>query len=252
MGLLSSIFGTTPPPPPEQPPVTEVGPIDDSPEARQFRDALIEKLANGHDPWREGRTISTRVLEAMRAVPRHVFVPNAPLQDAYTDAPLSIGLGQTISQPTIVAIMTDALELTGRERVLEIGTGCGYQTAVLSLLAREVYSIEILETLGMVAAERLRTLGCDNAATRIGSGYGGWPDHAPFDCIVLTAAPPALPAALPLQLADGGVLVAPLGSGDGQRLVRFRRHGVRLEETDLGGVRFVPMVPVAPEPRTGD
>lgn len=249
MRLLSLLHrgSSSTPPPPADAEVSHADAVEaaSESEAREARRALVEQIASGHDPYREGRSLSPRVLEAMRAVPRHFFVPQASLREAYADAPHPIGLGQTISQPTIVAIMTDALELEGHERVLEVGTGCGYQTAVLSRLAREVASVEILEALATQASSRLAALGCTNVTLRVGSGYDGWSERAPFDRIILTAAPPALPARLPLQLVDGGMIVAPVGSGDAQRLFRWRRHGCALEETDLGAVRFVPMVTAA-------
>ena len=190
----------------------------------------------------------------MRAVPRHLFVPEVAIARAYEDVPVPIGQGQTISQPTIVAVMTEALELTGRERVLEIGTGCGYQTAILSALAREVFTIELLAPLARRAWERFGALGLENVQARVGDGYRGWPEKAPFDRIVLTAAPPALPEALLAQLADGGRLVAPVGPAPTevddrteQRLMIVTRRGDAFEERDLCGVRFVPMVRRDPE-----
>jgi protein-L-isoaspartate(D-aspartate) O-methyltransferase len=162
---------------------------------------------------------------------------------AYADHPQPIGLGQTISQPTIVALMSQAIELDGPERVLEIGTGSGYQAAILAVLAHEVFTIEIVEPLGQSARARLAELGYSNVHVRIGDGYAGWPDKAPFDRILLTASPPEIPQALVDQLADGGVIVAPVGpEGEAQRLVRWKKRGTSLERTDLGGVRFVPMV----------
>jgi protein-L-isoaspartate(D-aspartate) O-methyltransferase len=208
--------------------------------AAQARSALVDHVA------RSSPGLDPRVLEVLRDVPRHLFMPHASLADAYLDHAFPIGHGQTISQPTVVAIMTDALRLTGSERVLEIGTGSGYQAAVLSRLAREVHTIEIVESLGNEARERLARLGYSNVQVRIGDGYRGWPELAPFDRIILTAAPPSLPPALIEQLVDGGVLVGPLGVGDDQSLVRWVKHGDRLEATTLGGVRFVPMVPATP------
>src|SRR5262249_12815799 len=152
---------------------------------------------------------SDRVRGAMMRVPRHLFVPGASLEEAYDDAPFPIGHGQTISQPAVVAVMTEALELGGRERVLEGGTGSGSEAAVLSLLSSDVYTIEIVTDLAEIARERLATLGYANVHVRAGDGYAGWPEHAPFDRIIVTAAPPELPRALVDQLAEGGVLVAP-------------------------------------------
>jgi protein-L-isoaspartate(D-aspartate) O-methyltransferase len=190
-----------------------------------------------------GDVRSPRVLDALRRVPRHRFMPLASLRQAYTDRPFPIGHDQTISQPTIVAMMTQALELGGTESVLEIGTGSGYQAAVLALLVPKVRSIEIVPELGNSARERLKELGYANVEVRVGDGYAGWPDAAPFDRILLTAAPPEVPKALVQQLKEGGVLVAPVGpEGAVQTLFRYRKRGGKLEQEALGAVRFVPMV----------
>ena len=210
----------------------------DTEAARAKRAELVRSMAA------RGYVKSDRVLDAMRRVPRHLFVPGAPLSEAYGDWPLGIGSGQTISQPTVVGEMTEALELKGPERVLEIGTGSGYQAAVLSVLAREVYTIEIIPELGERAEKRLRDLGYANVHVRVGDGYAGWPEHAPFDRIMLTAAPPEVPQALLDQLADGGVLVAPVGEENAtQELLRIRKKGGKLTRESLSDVRFVPMVP---------
>ncbi len=183
-----------------------------------------------------------RVLEALRKVPRHRFVPPEMLPSAYEDSALPIGLGQTISQPYVVAFMTEALELQPQDRVLEIGTGSGYQAAVLSLLAREVYSMEIVERLGREAEARLKEMGYANVRVRIGDGYRGWPEAAPFDAIIVTAAPPDVPPALVAQLRPGGRMVVPVGRYV-QNLIRLRRTAKGLERESLLPVRFVPMVP---------
>ena len=178
----------------------------------------------------------------MLAVPRHCFAEGHSVYEAYEDRPLSTAFGQTMSQPTVVAIMTEALDLNGRERVLEIGTGSGYQSAILSLLARKVFSIESIAALEQSAARRLARLGHANVDVRLGDGFAGWPEEAPFDRIIATAAPPEVPAALIEQLAVGGILVSPVGPSEGVQvlvLVRKGHHG--LETTDLGAVRFVPM-----------
>jgi protein-L-isoaspartate(D-aspartate) O-methyltransferase len=185
--------------------------------------------------------ISTAVLDALRAVPRHEFV-EGPLMRVYRDRPLPIGWGQTISEPSVVAIMTEALEVKAHHRVLEIGTGSGYQAAVLSKLAAHVDSIEIVEPLANAARRRLALLGYTNVEVRTGDGYGGWPEHAPYDRIILTAAPPEVPTALLHQLARGGVLVAPVGEGATQRLLRWKDTEGQLVEEDLGRIVFVPMV----------
>ena len=182
------------------------------------------------------------VLRAMATVPRHLFVPASSRSEAYEDHPVPIGFGQTISQPYVVAVMTEALHLSGRERVLEIGTGSGYQAAVLARCAREVFSIEIHPDLAREAADRLRTLGYA-VHVREGDGRLGWPAHAPFDAIIVTAAGPEVPPALVEQLAEGGTLIMPRGVSDGrQALVRGVRRGAALETTELFSVAFVPLV----------
>lgn len=181
------------------------------------------------------------VLEAMRSVPRHEFVPPEYLDVAYADRPLPIGRGQTISQPYIVAYMTEALELSPDDRVLEVGTGCGYQTAVLAEIVREVLSIEIVPSLARRAARTLRALGYRDVRVIAGDGRRGWPGAAPFDAILLTASPSRVPEDLLDQLAEGGRLVGPVGGGLAQRIRRWRRRGESLESENLIGVRFVPM-----------
>jgi protein-L-isoaspartate(D-aspartate) O-methyltransferase len=182
-----------------------------------------------------------RLLEALRKIPRHRFVPPEMQPLAYQDTPLPIGLGQTISQPYVVAFMTEALELRPQDRVLEIGTGSGYQAAVLSLLVREVYSMEIVERLGKEAEARLKEMGYNNVRVRIGNGYRGWPEAAPFDAIIVTAAPEDVPPALVEQLRVGGRMVVPVGRFE-QDLIRIRRAPKGLERENLLPVRFVPMV----------
>ena len=191
------------------------------------------------------RGVSDRnVLAALRGVPRHRFVPPSLVAQAYSDHPLPIGKGQTISQPYIVAFMSELLDLRKTHKVLEIGTGCGYQAAVLSVLAGEVYSIEIVEELGVQARERLRTLGYDNVEVKIGNGYAGWPEQAPFDRIILTAAPNELPRTLVDQLKPGGRLVAPVGPVYGtQELVVVTKDAQgKVRRESVLPVRFVPMV----------
>jgi len=180
------------------------------------------------------------VLEAMRKVPRHVFVPETFRSFAYEDEPLPIGHGQTISQPYIVAYMTEALGLKGGEKVLEIGTGSGYQAAVLAEIAKEVYTIEIVKPLYENAQALLQKLGYSNVFCRCGDGYRGWPEKAPFDAIIITAAPNRIPEPLVEQLKEGGRMVLPLGEGWQELIVIYKRKGF-LEERRLIPVRFVPM-----------
>jgi protein-L-isoaspartate(D-aspartate) O-methyltransferase len=183
-----------------------------------------------------------RVLDAMARVPRALFVPPELQEHAEADRPLPIGFGQTISQPYIVGFMSEWLRLGGSERVLEVGTGSGYQAAVLALLAREVYSVEIVPELAERAAAALRALGIENVSVRIGDGRRGWPEAAPFDRIVLTAAPEAIPEDLLHQLAPGGRLLAPVGAGDEQelRLVTRAADG-SFASSPILAVRFVPL-----------
>ena len=182
-----------------------------------------------------------RVLAAMEAVPRHLFVPDGERARAYTDSPLPIGAGQTISQPYIVALMTSLLDVQPGDRVLEVGTGSGYQAAVLSRLARQVYSVEILEHLGNRARHTLSALGYNNVHVRVGDGYQGWPEEAPFDGIIVTAAPPRIPEPLLRQLKVGGKLVIPVGEGYQDLEVLTKRADGGFDRTKVLPVRFVPM-----------
>src|SRR4030095_5400272 len=181
-----------------------------------------------------------RVLEAMRAVPRHLFIPESERSRAYADAPVPIGYGQTISQPFIVAFMTEALRVSRDHRVLEIGTGSGYQAAVLSALAREVRSMEIVEPLANQATATLNALGYSNVHVRTGNGYLGWPEHAPYGRIMVPAAPEAGPPALIEQRTVGGLMAIPVGSGS-QELRILRRTPKGVEVIDTLPVLFVPM-----------
>jgi protein-L-isoaspartate(D-aspartate) O-methyltransferase len=190
---------------------------------------------------------SPAVLAALERVPRHLFVP-ADLQEmAYEDRPLPIGHEQTISQPYIVGLMTELLDLDGDDKVLEIGTGSGYQAAVLGEIARAVYTIEIVAPLAAESRARLAELGYENVQVRTGDGYRGWPENAPFDAIILTAAPPEIPKPLIDQLAVGGVLVAPVGDGQYQELKVITRTVDGLERRSVAPVRFVPMTGEAQE-----
>ncbi len=188
-----------------------------------------------------GRGIKdSRVLDAMRTVPRHRFVPDDVSAMAYEDGPLPIGYRQTISQPYIVAFMTDAVEVTGKEKVLEIGTGSGYQAAILAEIVQQVFTIEIVEPLAREAEKTLQALGYTNITVRAGDGYQGWPDEAPFDVIILTAAPDHVPQPLMEQLKVGGRLILPTGKWL-QELVLIRRTEAGFEKTSLLPVAFVPM-----------
>lgn len=185
-----------------------------------------------------------RVLAAMRAVPRAAFVPSASRHQAYDDHPLPIGENQTISQPYIVALMAEALQLRGSERVLEIGTGSGYAAAVLARLCAQVHTVERIDTLADRASRLLADLGVSNVQVHCGDGTLGWPDAAPYDAIVVTAGGPAVPPALQAQLAPGGRLVMPVGTSHRwQDLVRVTRAGADAFRTEsLGGVVFVPLL----------
>ncbi|MBI2988488.1 MAG: protein-L-isoaspartate(D-aspartate) O-methyltransferase [Deltaproteobacteria bacterium] len=183
-----------------------------------------------------------KVLEAMSQVPRHLFVMEKHRSSAYEDRPLPIGKGQTISQPYVVALMTELLELKGGEKVLEIGTGSGYQAAVLSHLAKEVYTIEIVPALAEKAGAVLARLGYSNVGVKVGDGFFGWPEMSPFDAILVTASAQKVPEPLWRQLREAGRLVMPLGGEhQSQRLIRIRKRGGRQEVENITGVLFVPM-----------
>ena len=188
-----------------------------------------------------------KVLRALASVPRHRFVDESLKQNSYDDNPLPIGQGQTISQPFIVAYMTDALNLQGDERVLEIGTGSGYQAAVLSRLVKDVYSIEIIPELAARAKTALTACGIDNVHQKVGDGYKGWSEEAPFDAVIVTAAPPTIPDKLIEQLKIGGILVVPVGeNGEVQWLLKLVKNADgSVSKQTLIPVRFVPMIPAA-------
>lgn len=207
------------------------------------------------DPWRTRREAMVHkqielrdvthpaTLAAMRSVPRHLFVPEDLQTQAYADRALPIGLGQTISQPYIVAFMTEQLAPAPGMRVLEIGTGSGYQAAILAEIGAEVYTIELVPELAERAAVLLRELGYRNIHTRVGDGWKGWPEAAPFDAIIVTAAAESLPPALVGQLRDGGRMIIPIGpQRSGQELVLVTKRGPRVETAPLLSVRFVPFV----------
>lgn len=182
-----------------------------------------------------------RVLEALRQVPREHFVPERMQGAAFEDCALPLDYGQTISQPFIVGFMTEALELRPEDRVLEIGTGCGYQTAVLAEIVKEVFSIEIVAPLAAEAAERLTKLGHANVHTRCGDGHAGWPEEAPFDAVMVTCAPEAVPAPLVEQLREGGRMMIPVGAPGVQELLLLTKEEGKLREFKTMQVRFVPM-----------
>jgi protein-L-isoaspartate(D-aspartate) O-methyltransferase len=212
------------------------------------RRRLLEEIANEAaetESWTGRSAFSDRVMQAIARVPRHEFVPLSERPFAYDNRPLAIGHGQTISQPYIVAVMTDLLDLQPSDKILEIGTGCGYQAAVLAELAARVVSLEVVPELAAQARSRLSRLGYDNVQTLIGDGFRGCPDEAPFDGIIVTAAPNDLPAALAEQLTVGGRLVIPIGPrGDTQMLYRCVKQadGSLYKERKLP-VAFVPMLP---------
>lgn len=182
------------------------------------------------------------VLAAMQKVERHLFVPKKYVGEAYGDYPLPIGEGQTISQPYIVAFMTEVLQLKHTDRILEIGTGSGYQAAILAELCDSVYTIEIVESLGRRATVLLSDLGYDNVHVKIGDGYQGWIEYAPFDAVIVTCSPTKVPEALTQQLAEGGRMIIPVGERGGQELVLLKKHKGRLRQEAILPVRFVPMV----------
>ncbi len=209
-------------------------------EYRLARQQMVE------DHLRSRDIVDPTVLQVMARVPRHRYVPERLRSGAYGDHPLPIGEGQTISQPYIVAYMTQALELDPTDRVLEIGTGSGYQAAVLAEIATQVYTIEIISSLAENARSLLAEIGYDNVHVRSGDGYFGWPEAAPFDAIIVTAAPPRVPQALVDQLGDGAHLVIPVGEHY-QELIRITRAGSEIRRERMLPVRFVPMTGEAQE-----
>ncbi|HSH51213.1 MAG TPA: protein-L-isoaspartate(D-aspartate) O-methyltransferase [Bacteroidales bacterium] len=183
-----------------------------------------------------------KVIQAMLNVPRHLFVPVNYERMAYEDRPLPIGAGQTISQPYIVALMTETLDLNKNMKVLEIGTGSGYQSAILSKIVNEVYTIEIIESLGTKAGELLSRLDYNNIYLKIGDGYKGWPEKAPFDAIIVTCAPTDIPQPLIEQLKEGGRMIIPLGGSIVQELALLEKKKNKMKKKIVAPVRFVPMV----------
>jgi protein-L-isoaspartate(D-aspartate) O-methyltransferase len=204
--------------------------------SQRARDRLIERL-------RADGIRDERVLAAMRTVPRHLFIDEALASRAYEDTALPIGRAQTISQPWVVARMTEALLADSvPKKVLEIGTGSGYQAAILSELVEQVFTVERIDELQRLARRRFRKLGIENVKCRYDDGRIGWADNAPFDAIIVTAATAALDPALMEQLAPGGVLVAPVGGGNGQQLLRLRKTDDGMQQDNLGAVVFVPLL----------
>ena len=203
---------------------------------RRARGRMVDEQLRGRD------ITDDRVLDAMREIPRHLFIPADLKSQAYLDGPLRLGQGQTISQPYIVALMTQLLELHGDEAVLEIGTGSGYQAAVLSRLARQIYSLERIPELAEGARLVLQELGINNVEVLHRDGSGGLPEHGPYQAIVVTAAAPRVPAPLKEQLAESGRLVLPVGSQDGQVLERWMREGDDFRCQRIAPVAFVPLV----------
>ncbi len=184
----------------------------------------------------------SRVLDAMRRVPRHLFVENSAQENAYDDMALPLSMGQTISQPYMVAIMTELLDLQGDEKVLEIGTGSGYQAAILAELSKEVFTIERISLLAEDAKQRLHSLNYDNVHVKVGDGTLGWPDASPFDRIIITAAAPKIPDPLMEQLATGGILVIPVGSRYSQQLLRIRKSAEGMIQEYHTPCVFVPLI----------
>ncbi|HDM90178.1 MAG TPA: protein-L-isoaspartate(D-aspartate) O-methyltransferase [candidate division WOR-3 bacterium] len=210
---------------------------NEDPHYRDLRKRMVEYQIVGRGVRDRG------VIEAMLKVPRHLFVPPPYREEAYNDYPLSIGRGQTISQPYMVAVMTEALELKGDEKVLEIGTGSGYQTAVLAEIASEVFTIERDPLLAERARELLESLGYRNIHFRVGDGTLGWPEEAPFDRIIVTAAAPSIPKPLREQLRVGGIIVIPVGGRYGQTLVKGKKvSDEKMEIEELFDCAFVPLV----------
>jgi protein-L-isoaspartate(D-aspartate) O-methyltransferase len=219
-----------------------------SDEYARERAALLREIEHTatQTAYETGRRFDRRVLDVLGRLPRHLFVPPELRGSAYDNRPLPIGHGQTISQPYIVALMTDLLQPQGDDVVLEIGTGSGYQAAVLAELVRAVYTIEIIEPLGMQARARLAKMGYDNIETRIADGYYGWPEHAPFDSIIVTAAAAQIPPPLIQQLKPGGRMVIPVGSAF------FAQTLMLVEKDDDGTVRSREILPVRFVPLTGE
>jgi len=224
-------------------PVSQLGQAVEEERFRAARQEMVERTIRARD------VSDPAVLQAMESVPRHLFVPDRYREQAYADHPLPIGHGQTISQPYIVALMTELLGLMPGARVLEIGTGSGYQAAVLAEVVSEVYSVEIIPELAESSSRLLHELGYENVHTRQADGYYGWQEHAPFDAIIVTCAPDHVPQPLVNQLADGGRLVIPIGPPGGyQTLWQYVREEDGLRAYNIAGVGFVPLTGSRPTP----
>lgn len=216
--------------------------IDD--EIRPAREAMaleVARLMAELAPRLHHKALSDRVLHVLADVPRHLFVPPDHMSQAYLNRPVPIGYGQTISQPFIVALMTDLLDIGPDDKVLEIGTGCGYQTAILAGLARSVFSIELCQPLAERATKTFEALGLANVTTRVGDGYLGWPEEAPFDAIMVTAAPPSIPDALLDQLKPGGRMIVPVGDRSQQLILVEKRRDQSTILREIIPVCFVPL-----------
>lgn len=215
------------------------------PDRAEERERLVRQVTNlvATSGARRGTQLRSAVIEALRRVPRHLFVPEAVRADAYRDRPLPIGHDATISAPTIVALMTELLDVAPEHRVLEVGTGSGYQAAILSGLGREIFSIELVEPLARSAAATLAGLGYSNVRVKAGDGYAGWPEHAPFDRVIVTAAAPHVPQPLIDQLRPGGRMVIPVGEADGdhQLMLIVKDMRGRITRQTILPVRFVPL-----------
>lgn len=216
---------------------------DDYNHARQQLVRELEAAVHATSEYLNKHALATSVINALATVPRHEFVPPAEQRYAYENRPLAIGYGQTISQPYVVAVMTDLLNLSADDKVLEIGTGSGYQAAILAKIAKQVYSIEIIKPLAKEAATRLTRLGYANVMTKQGDGYYGWEDHAPFDAIVVTAAASHVPPPLIKQLKAGGRMVIPVGTGflTQELLLVTKESGDKITTRQILPVRFVPL-----------
>ena len=214
-------------------------------EMRPEREAMvreIERIVTELGPQLGHTAFSPAVLDALGSVPRHAFVPPEQLSDAYRNRPLPIGFGQTISQPFIVALMTDLAQLKPTDRVLDVGTGSGYQAAILAKLVSHVFTIELCAPLAARAAQAFKRLGLHNITTRVGDGHAGWPEEAPFDAIIVAAAPPEIPEALVAQLRPGGRLVIPVGGAAQQLIVVEKTRDQSTVRSEIIPVSFVPLM----------